>query len=402
MRAADPHHDPPRVPLLHAAAELATVLTFWGVFTTDAALGPWAIALAVGALPGLAFWHPYRAYGFAPYGLVVALGGAVVAWTWGWGPVVGGVVGAGLGLTHGGLLNARVRGRAARISPLWPAASVVVCAAVGLAPLAVSEVDRVDLARWYTLAAVIAAEAAAVYAWVRLFRPATEVAAEPMLWAMYSVRPTGPGLAAVPPTGPCLLIANHACWLDPLFLAKVFPRRVTPMMTARFYDLPVIRRLMRLFGVIRVPEHARKTGVPAEVQEAIAALDRGECVMIFPESFLRRHEERPLRRFARGVWQILDARPGLPVFACWVEGAWGSYTSYKGGPPTKNKRPDFRRPIRIGVLGPVAVPPEVRAEHLRTRVFLMNEVGAARKILGLPELPAFDLPEKEEAEEKQQ
>jgi len=107
-----------------------------------------------------------------------------------------------------------------------------------------------------------------------------------------------------------------------------------------------------------------------------------------------------LRRFGRGIWQMLKARPNTPVFACWVEGAWGSYTSYKDGLPTKNKRKDFRRSIRIAVPTPVMIPPDVMENHLRARVFLMNEVIAARKLLSLPELPRFELPEKDEEEGK--
>ena len=102
------------------------------------------------------------------------------------------------------------------------------------------------------------------------------------------------------------------------------------------------------FGVIRVPEKALKKDAP-EIQEAIAALDRGECVVIFPEGYLRRTEDRPLRRFGQGVWQILKARPSTPVFATWIEGGWGSYTSYFNGPPTKNKKKDYRRPIGVGM-----------------------------------------------------
>jgi 1-acyl-sn-glycerol-3-phosphate acyltransferase len=210
---------------------------------------------------------------------------------------------------------------------------------------------------------------------------------------MYRVRGTGPGLRNLPPTGPCLIIANHACWLDPIFLAKVVSRPITPMMTARFYDLPVMVRLVRAFGVIRVPEKALKKDAP-EVREAIAALDRGACVVIFPEGYLRRTEDRPLRRFGQGVWQFLKARPHTPVFAAWIEGGWGSYTSYSGGAPTKNKKPDFRRRIGVGVSGATTVPPEVLEDHLRTRVHLMNLVGKARKELGLDPLPPFALPGK--------
>ncbi len=45
--------------------------------------------------------------------------------------------------------------------------------------------------------------------------------------------------------------------------------------------------------------------------------------MIFPEGFLRRKEEQPLRRFGQGAWAILQARPDTPVFATWIEGGVG-------------------------------------------------------------------------------
>jgi 1-acyl-sn-glycerol-3-phosphate acyltransferase len=152
---------------------------------------------------------------------------------------------------------------------------------------------------------------------------------------------------------------------------------------------------MLCFGTIRVPEKAIKRDT-AELQDAIAALDRGECVVIFPEGYLRRTEEQPLRRFGQGIWQILKARPLTPVFACWIEGGWGSYASYFNGKPTKNKRPDVRRPISVGVAAAVTVPEDVLQEHLRTRVHLMNLSSAAREFLGLATLPPFEVPSKNE------
>jgi 1-acyl-sn-glycerol-3-phosphate acyltransferase len=121
-------------------------------------------------------------------------------------------------------------------------------------------------------------------------------------------------------------------------------------------------------------------------------------VVIFPEGYLRRKEEQLLRRFGQGVWQILSARPATPVVACWIEGTWGSYTSYFNGPPTKNKRPDFRRPIGYGLSAPEVVPADVLADGLRARIDLMNRVLDARKHLGLAEVPRVELPAREEEE----
>jgi 1-acyl-sn-glycerol-3-phosphate acyltransferase len=115
-------------------------------------------------------------------------------------------------------------------------------------------------------------------------------------------------------------------------------------------------------------------------------------VVIFPEGYLRRTESRPLRRFGQGVWQILKARPHTPVYAVWIEGGWGSFTSYYNGPPTKNKKLDFRRPIRVGMSAVVRVPPEILENHWATRTFLMNLVSEARRHFGLEPLPTFTLP----------
>lgn len=333
------------------------------------------------------YWGPYRALGFVPFVSVLwvaatAHGAYRHEWP-GW------AHGAPLGLIVGALVRGR-RGEEPLIETLGLLGAVA--AGVGIGWAVVDRGRPFDVAELFVLAASLVAVAVA---WARLFRPAFELTCEPVLWRMFRLRGAGPGLDTFPRTGPCLVIANHACWLDPIFLAKVFPRPITPMMTSRFYDQPVIVRLMKAFGVIRVPEQALKKDAP-EVQEAVAALDRGECVVIFPEGYLRRTEEKPLKRFGRGVWHLLKARPNTPVFATWIEGAWGSYTSYFNGPPTKNKQKDRRRPLGVGVSEATVVPPELLEGHLNTRVFLMNLVSDARAHLGLEALPRFELPKKDD------
>jgi 1-acyl-sn-glycerol-3-phosphate acyltransferase len=227
------------------------------------------------------------------------------------------------------------------------------------------------------------------------FRPAIELGAEAFFFFMYRFRAVGPGVERLPLRGPCLVIGNHAAWFDPLFLAKVLPAPITPMMTSKFYDLPVIAWLMRhVVGTIRVPDKLVRHEAP-ELKEAVAALDRGECVVLFPEGYLRRKEEVPLRRFGRGIWQILRDRPTTPVFACWIEGNWGSYLSFRGGPPAKGKSLDLWRRIRIGIIGPVPVDEVNLKDHMATRTHLMQQVSEARRPLGLEPL---SLPAVHEAE----
>lgn len=348
-----------------------------------------AAAAVVGAVLPWLYWAPNRAPGLVPYAALAWLAAAAHGAYWHEWP------GWAHGLPLGAAVGALARGRRGP-QPDWELGVYLGAVAAGLA-LAWAFRERELLfreAEWLVLAAAVAL---AGWSWVKLFRPLFEVTLEPVLWLMYRVRRAGPGFENFPPTGPCLVIANHACWFDPLFLAKVLPRPITPMMTAKFYDLPVVRRVMVLFGVVRVPEQALKKDAP-EIQEAVASLDRGECVVIFPEGYLRRTDDRPLRRFGRGVWQILQARPDTPVFAAWIEGGWGSYTSHAGGPPTKNKKKDFRRPVGVGMSAAITVPPELLADHLATRTYLMNAVGQARAHLGLEPLPPFTLPERAEDE----
>ena len=102
------------------------------------------------------------------------------------------------------------------------------------------------------------------------------------------------------------------------------------------------------------------------MNDAVRVLDRGECLLIFPEGWLARKPGR-LRRFAPGVWRSPSTRPDTPVVCCWIEGGWGSFTSHFQGPPLRNKWPDFRRRIDVGVSTPAVLDPAVLEDGLATR-----------------------------------
>lgn len=393
-----PPPDRTTLPLLRAAALVGLALTAWPAFAADPPRWAWLGAFAAGVGATFVYRHPFHTLGYVPFGLTLGAVAAVAARVWGWCDYSAGLAGAGLGLAAGALLDPRPAGRLADTSWRPIAAGYWAAAVLGAAPVAAVRAGWADADRLrdsFTLGAVVALVPTAALAWGRLARPAVELAVVPLLTLMYRIRATGPGLADFPRTGACVVIANHACWVDPIFLGRVLPRPITPMMTSEFYDLPGIRWLMvHVFGTIRVPEKQMKKDVPAEIGEAIAALDRGDCLVLFPEGYLRRTEDRPMKRFGRGIWHILAARPGVPVYACWIEGAWGSFTSYRGGYPTKGKRPDVRRPIDVGVPLPETVPAAELEAHLTARLALMNRVAASRALLGLPELPSYQRPER--------
>ncbi|MBA4188833.1 MAG: hypothetical protein C0467_12615 [Planctomycetaceae bacterium] len=375
------------------AALVCFVLPSVALLVSDVATSPerhvavlWFMgSFVLGVAIPMLYWSPYRAIGFATLATPAWLVAVIVSVCF----VSGNWPAWPHGILLGVILGSVVRGRR---GPEPGEETTAVFAAgilgVGLSWLCVTRGQPFDMCGYFLL---LVALTMVGWTWTRLFRPCFELCLEPLVWCAFKIRGYGPALENFPRTGPCLVIANHACWIDPGFLGKVIPRPITPMMTARFYDLPILRRIMVSFGVIRVPEKAIKRDA-SEIQDAIAALDRGECVVIFPEGYLRRSEEQPLRRFGQGVWQILRARPTTPVFACWIEGAWGSYTSYFNGKPTQNKPYDLRRPIHVGVAAAERIPEEVLSEHLMTRIHLMNLTAAARAVLDLPPLPPFEIP----------
>jgi 1-acyl-sn-glycerol-3-phosphate acyltransferase len=220
-------------------------------------------------------------------------------------------------------------------------------------------------------------------AWILLYREGLEQLMEVLIWPIYRISGRGPGFEQLPRCGPVIVLANHAAWFDPLWLGKVVPRRLVPMMTSGFYDLPGLRWLMRnVVGAIRVSNAPLRREVP-ELDLAIKALDAGGCLVIFPEGRMRRSEEKLLHPFGQGIWRILKERPQTPVVACWIEGGWGSFFSYFRGKPTKNKRFDFWRAIRIGAGIPAVLEEELVQDRQATRRYLMQRCLEARQHLGL-------------------
>lgn len=329
----------------------------------------------------LLFRHSFRATGLVPLAALAWIGLAGICWALSWEP------GLLLGITFGTILLTTCR----YLVDFRPSGEFwVLVTALGIPlcllplPLAVMLTDGLLPHPTILMAGLILTGMLTFVLGLAAFRrPLVEMVTSTWAIGKYRLRATGPGLEQFPRTGPVLVIANHACYLDPVFLGKMLPRPVTPMMTARFFDKPFIRQLMKyVFDTIRVTEDPVKRDA-SELKSAIAALAHGRNLLIFPEGYLRRKEEVPLRRFGRGVWEILRAHPDTPVVACWIEGSWGSYFSFADGPPCQNKPPDRRRPIDIAVSMPEVVPAEVLEHHLKTRLYLMEKVNQARVHIGL-------------------
>jgi 1-acyl-sn-glycerol-3-phosphate acyltransferase len=190
----------------------------------------------------------------------------------------------------------------------------------------------------------------------------------------------------MPSAGPVLLVANHTTYTDPFWLGKAIPRRFIPMMTSVFYDLPGIKFLMKhVVEAIRVPAAVARRNAP-EIDEASAILKQGGTVLIFPEGTLRRVEDPSTKLFGRGVAMLVQQNPTTTVIPVWIEGGWGAYFSYAGGPPGQNKTRDKNRDIHIAFGHPLEFSEAEIADQRILRRRLRSEVHACRNLLGL-EIP---------------
>ena len=400
------------VPMLRSARAIFgqrdgrnALLALWGLFAIGLAVNQWMmpreatygffLALIIGLSAGGLHPHPYRTLGVIPFasiGLAVCAVWTVTSGDW-YSPAVG--MAGFIGLMFPPLLTIfainqpdETRGHGGAILHAGWAAITGCFVVYLLLTLADPIASRKMLGNGIMALSLVGL----VFAWRVFLRAAIELTTEIVLWPIYRISATGPGLPLLPFKGPLLVVANHTAMFDPLWLAKYLPRPIRPMMTSKFYDLRVMSWLMRkVFRAIRVPNVSARKEAP-ELLEAIAALDRGECVVIFPEGWLQRKEEIELRRFGRGIWQILSARPQTPILTCWIRGGWGSYFSYKSGLPMKNKRFDFWRRIRIAFLESFVIDPALLATHMKTRLYLMKVVLEARAILGLPPIDPFKVP----------
>lgn len=126
------------------------------------------------------------------------------------------------------------------------------------------------------------------------------------------------GAEHIPVTGGALIAANHTGYYD-FILVGVGPhlrgnRLVRFMAKKSVFDVPVLGHLLRAMGHVPVNRAAGASAIDA----AVAGLEQGRIVGIFPEATISRSFE--LAQFKTGAVRIAHAA-GVPLVPCVI---WGS------------------------------------------------------------------------------
>lgn len=123
------------------------------------------------------------------------------------------------------------------------------------------------------------------------------------------------GRHRVPKSGAVLFAPNHMSNLDPPLVGGCSPRRLRPMAKAELFEKPFLNWLLRSLGVFPV---RRGTGDREAIKFAVECLERGECIMLFPEG-TRGPGDGHLLPFQSGV-AMLARRTGCAVVPVGISG----------------------------------------------------------------------------------
>lgn len=107
------------------------------------------------------------------------------------------------------------------------------------------------------------------------------------------------GAEHVPSSGAAILAANHRSFLDPFVIGALVRRPVYYMAKRELFERPLHAWLLSALGAFPID---RGAGDEQAMDTALALLQRGECVVIFPEG--TRIRRGPLAAPRRGVGRL--------------------------------------------------------------------------------------------------
>jgi 1-acyl-sn-glycerol-3-phosphate acyltransferase len=179
------------------------------------------------------------------------------------------------------------------------------------------------------------------------------------------------------PLGQCVVVANHASYVDGVVLKGVLPARFSFVIKKEVSRVPLAGLLLRRIGSEFVDRFNRHAG-GLDARRIIKAADAGQALAFFPEgTFLA---EPGLGKFHTGAF-VIAARARLPVVPVVIRGTRRILPSGRFLP-----RPGR---IEIEVLPTIAIPAEVDSSAAAT---MIRDEARARILAALdePDLGASD------------
>ncbi len=137
----------------------------------------------------------------------------------------------------------------------------------------------------------------------------------------------------VPQTGPVVLAANHASFIDPPLVGSALPRDINYLARESLFRFPIIGAILRSWNAVPVD---RDGGGAKGLKMILDRLNKGGAIILFPEGTRTRDGKLQPARSGIGLTVIKSDAPVIPVRV------FGTYEAY-------GRHLKFPRPRRIAV-----------------------------------------------------
>lgn len=137
----------------------------------------------------------------------------------------------------------------------------------------------------------------------------------------------------VPLTGPVILAANHASYLDPPLVGCPLPREINYLARDTLFTLPVLGSYLRALNAVPVD---REGGGGTGLKAILDRLQAGNAILLFPEGTRTSNGRLLSAKSGIGLTVIKSQAPVVPVRI------FGTYEAY-------GRRHKWPRPHPVGV-----------------------------------------------------
>jgi 1-acyl-sn-glycerol-3-phosphate acyltransferase len=178
--------------------------------------------------------------------------------------------------------------------------------------------------------------------WMRF----AEVIWRPLLWLM--TKPDWRGQQNIPATGGAILVVNHISYADPLVVSHFIferPRDLRFLGKASLFTIPFVGHVLRQIHQIPVHRHTRDAGKALEA--AVAAIGKGDAVIIYPEGTCTKDPDLWPMQGKTGAARLalLTGAPVIPI------AQWGAQCFHH--PITHKVRLRPRTPVSVSAGPPL-------------------------------------------------
>lgn len=156
--------------------------------------------------------------------------------------------------------------------------------------------------------------------------------------------------------GGVVVAPNHTSWFDPPVVAFALWEVDQPprfLGKEAVFTVPVIGRIIA--GAGQIPVYRETTDAANAIRDALAALDRGDCVVVYPEGTITRDPDLwPMSGKTGAVrLALMSGRPLVPMAQWGSHLVMGPYRKELRLWPRKTMRIRFGPPVDLSDLGPM-------------------------------------------------